>query len=401
MAIVKLTQDFINNNLQCPEGLNRIEYVSDERTGLYVEVRASSQGQGAYYLRYKDAAGKSCHQKIGRTIDMSIVDAKQKAKVLKAEIQLGADPRAEDKAQKAVLTFDEFFYVHYLPYVKQRNRSYLRSEELYRLRVADIFGTKRLNQITRQQIQTFSSKLIAEGLAPATVNHHQKLIRHMLNVAQSWLMIDSNPASRIPMFVEDNKKERYLTEAELARLLEVLRTDHHRSVCLIAMFLLFTGARLNEALSATWSQIDKERCIWRIPSAVSKSKKMRPVPLNQSAMDVINQLDTEGKYEHLFINRKTKNPYVNIAKIWCVLREKAGLPNLRCHDLRHMAASNLINTGASLYIVQQILGHSDPSVTQRYAHLSIKSLQDASNNANSIISSAMQVKPKPEVAAVE
>ena len=64
--IVKLTSDFIENSLQCPEGKRRIEYVDKGGTGLYVEVRATSPGQGTFYLRYKNTNGKTCHQKIGR-----------------------------------------------------------------------------------------------------------------------------------------------------------------------------------------------------------------------------------------------------------------------------------------------------------------------------------------------
>jgi site-specific recombinase XerD len=235
--------------------------------------------------------------------------------------------------------------------------------------------------------------LLAEGLAAATANHHIKLIRHMLNLSIEWQMLDTNPASRIHMFAEDNKVERYMNDAQLANLLAVLRTDSCRSVCLIAMFLLATGCRLNEALSACWPQVDKDKRVWRIPASNSKSKRMRPVPLNETALDVLNQLNTEGEYEHLFINKKTKKPYVNIAKVWERLRVKAGLPHLRCHDLRHQAASNLINSGSSLYIVQQILGHSDPSVTQRYSHLSMKTLNDASDNASIITQRAMKAEP--------
>lgn len=165
------------------------------------------------------------------------------------------------------------------------------------------------------------------------------------------------------------------------------------------MFLLATGCRLNEALSACWSQVDKDKRVFRVSASNSKSKRMRPVPLNETALNVINQLDTEGHYEHLFINRKTVKPYVNIAKVWEKLRLKAGLPHLRLHDLRHQAASNLINSGSSLYIVQQILGHSNPSVTQRYAHLSMKTLNDASDNASVIIKGAMKVLPSEKVAA--
>lgn len=181
-----------------------------------------------------------------------------------------------------------------------------------------------------------------------------------------------------------------MNEAQLGNLLEVLRTDSRRSVCLIALFLLATGCRLNEAISARWSQVDKDKRVFRVSAANSKSKRMRPVPLNDTALNVLSQLDTEGKYEHLFINKKTEKPYVSVANVWQKLRVKAGLPHLRLHDLRHQAASHLINSGSSLYIVQQILGHSDPSVTQRYAHLSMKSLNDASDNASAIIKGAMK-----------
>jgi len=399
MAIVKLTQQFIDNQLVCPAGVQRAEFVSDERSGLYVEVRSSSNGQGTFYLRYKDVSGKSCHQKIGRTVDISLADARRKVKELKAEIELGADPRAEEKARKAVITFDEFFSDHYLPYVKPRKRSWTRDEELYRLRISAKFGKKRLNEVTRQQIQTFHSEVLAEGLAPATANHHLKLVKRCFSLANQWDMVVGNPASRIPMFPEDNQVERYMNDEQLAKLLEVLKTAPCRSVCLIAMFLLATGCRYSEATSARWSEIDKDKRIFRVAAKNSKSKRMRPVPLNDTAMDVLNQLDTEGTYEHLFINKKTKKPYVNIAKVWGKLRSKAGLSHLRLHDLRHQAASNLINTGSSLYVVQQILGHSDPSVTQRYSHLSMKTLNDASDNASEIIKKATKVEVQQKEAA--
>ena len=111
------------------------------------------------------------------------------------------------------------------------------------------------------------------------------------------------------------------------------------------------------------------------------------VPLNDSAISVLNQLGTD---EYLFINRQTGKPYTTISKVWGRLRKKAGLEHLRIHDLRHQYASFLVNDGRTLYEVQQILGHSDPSVTQRYAHLSTKALQDAANSASEVIQGAMQ-----------
>jgi integrase len=131
--------------------------------------------------------------------------------------------------------------------------------------------------------------------------------------------------------------------------------------------------------------------VWRIPALNSKSMRVRSAPLNDSALDVLKQLDTEGKFEYLFINRRTGAPYTTVHKVWRRLRGKAGLPHLRIHDLRHQYASFLVNSGRTLFEVQQILGHSDPKVTQRYSHLSSKSLQDAANTAAVIISGAMPV----------
>jgi integrase len=106
------------------------------------------------------------------------------------------------------------------------------------------------------------------------------------------------------------------------------------------------------------------------------------VPLNDSALEVLREVDTEGAFEHVFVNRQTGKPYTSIAKVWERLRKAAGLSHLRLHDLRHSFASLLVNSGRTLYEVQQILGHSDAKVTERYAHLSKRTLRDAANSAS-------------------
>lgn len=392
MPIVKLTQDFIANRLICPDGETKVQYCCDIVRGFLVECRTTSPGQGTYYLRYKTNSKKTCNQRIGSTSDINLADARKQAKMLKGEIAAGLDPKADEKAKKVMLTYGDFFIDHYLPYVTPRKRSWKRDEELYRLRIQKVFGDVKLDAITRQQIQTFHTALLAEGLAPASADHHVKLIRQSLNLAIEWDMLDKNPAAKVPLFNVDNKVEHYLNDDQLTSLLTVLRDPKSpRSVCQIALYLLSTGARLNEALSAIWTQIDKKNRIWRIPASVSKSGKVRVVPLNDSALEVLAELDTEGKFEHLFVNHQTGKPYTTIMKVWSRLRARAGLPFLRIHDLRHMYASFLVNSGRTLYEVQACLGHSDPKVTMRYSHLSSKSMQDAANSASIMIQRGMPV----------
>lgn len=388
MPIIKLTPQFIATSLTCPPGKTRIEYCDSDVPGLYIAVRAASPGEGVFYLRWKDANNKTCHTKLGRTTDIDLAEARKAARQLRNDIALGANPQAEARAAKAVPTVAEFFESQYLPFAKPRKRSYRRDEEMYRLRIKDSFGHSKLNEVTRKQVQLFHNRLLSDGLMPASADHYLKLMRRAWNLAVEWEILETSPLTRLQLFNPDNRMENYLSPEQLDKLVNVLRTAPPRTVCNVALFLLATGARLNEALRATWNQIDKDKRVWRIPASNSKSKRIRSVPLNDAALEVLGQLDTEGKYDYLFINTRTKKPLVNVHKVWGRLRAQAGMEWLRIHDLRHSYASFLVNSGRTLYEVQQILGHSDAKVTERYAHLSSKTLQEAANTASVIIQGA-------------
>ncbi len=318
---------------------------------------------------------------------VTLVDAKKKVIELHSQVLSGTDPR--EKAKKTIPTFTEFFYEHYLPQAKSRKRTWKKDEEIFRVRLQKALGDKKLNQITRQQIQTLHMSIKDAGFAGATADHGLKLCRQILNLAVDYGYLENNPASGVKQFNIDNRQERYLSEIELQRLLKVLQTDTNRTVCNIALLLLCTGQRLSSALMGRRVDIDREHRVWRIPASNSKSKKVHSVPLNDAALKILDNLDTEGKHEYLFINHRTGKPYTTIHKVWNRLRNDAELSHLRLHDLRHSYASFLVNSGRTLYEVQQVLQHSDPKVSSRYAHLSTKTLQEAANTVSDIISKAM------------
>ena len=182
MPIIKLTPQLVASSLQCPPGKTRVELCDSDIPGLYIAVRAASPGEGVYYLRWKDANNKTCHTKLGRTIDIDLAEARKAAKQLRAEIALGANPQADARAQKAVVTVKVFFEDHYLPYAKPRKRSYRRDEEMYRLRIKETFGNQKLNEVTRKQVQLFHNRLLTEGLKPASADHYLKLMR------RAWIL---------------------------------------------------------------------------------------------------------------------------------------------------------------------------------------------------------------------
>ena len=95
----------------------------------------------------------------------------------------------------------------------------------------------------------------------------------------------------------------------------------------------------------------------------------------------------------MFANPATGKPYVSIFAAWNTARTRAGMPEVRVHDLRHSFASLLINSGRSLYEVQKLLGHTQVKTTQRYAHLAPQTLLDASNAATLAVGAVMGVMP--------
>ena len=381
MPVQQLTQTIMNNLPSCPDGKSRIELCDTIVIGLYVEVRATSSGIGTYYLRYKNMDGKTCHQKLGITTQVKLADVKERALQLKAEISNGKDPKEETLKRKSIPTFSAFFEGKYLPHVKQHKRTWSNDEQMYNTHLNNVFGHLKLTAIKRESAQKFHSGLKQQGLTGSTCDHYLKLIRHALNLAVDWDIIDSNQLARVKLFRECNQIERYMNDVELAALLNVLHTDENRPVSNLALFLLATGARNNEARQSKWVDIDVVNRLWHIPAVNSKSKKVRNIPLNDAALDVLTAVNTQDEFEYVFINLSSGKPYACVKKTWHCLRANAGLPTLRLHDLRHQYASMLVNAGRSLYEVQQILGHSDSKVTTRYAHLAPSTLQAAATAA--------------------
>jgi integrase len=389
MPIVKLTTQIVQNDMShYLNGKNRIELCDTLVQNLYLEVRSTNTGSGTFYLRFKGTDGKTRHHRIGTTVDTPLTDARQKATVLKAEIANNPD-FGKKQATKVMPTFGQFFLEHYMPHARNHKRTWSKDLQFFNLRIKDVFGKTPLDKVERSELQKFHSSLKDQGLADATANHHLKLIKHCYFLAIDWGFVENNPATRIKLFREDNQVENYLDDEQIQRLMIALNEDSNKTVAAIILYLLSTGARLNEALQAKWEFIDKPNRVWRIPSSVSKSKKVRAIPLNDTALGVLNGLDTEGKYEYVFVNKKTETAFTCINKVWNRVRSRADLNHVRCHDLRHTFASALCNGGRTLFEIQSILGHSNPSVTMRYAHLSTKTLQEAANTASLKIQAAI------------
>jgi integrase len=392
MPVIQNFQAFMaTGGLICPSDRKKIEYVVGDEKGLFVECRGSAGAIPTWYLRLKNAQGTNTYKKLGTVKDVTLAQARKLTKQVRAEhVSAVKTEGAIVLVSKTEMTWSTYIADHFAPYCRAHIRSSKRYDQLERRYVAPRFGHLPLSHITRKEAQLLHVELVEkEKLSPATADHAIKYMRRALNLAVQWEYLEKNPLRNFELFMVDNQVENYLNDEQMQRLLTVLRTDKNRLVCHALMFLLSTGARVNEALTATWKNISIENRVWKVDAVRSKSKRTRSIPLNDSALWVLKQLTTQGKSDYLFQSpvfaRAGKDlPVGSITRPRMRLFKLAGV-SIRAHDLRHGFASMLVSGGRSLYEVQQILGHSDPKVTMRYAHLSSKTLQDAANAGSVIV----------------
>lgn len=385
--IIELTKSFIDTRLVVPPGKTKEEFCDSNVRGLLIQANATGNMLPTFFLRFK-RGGKTAYDRLGTIKELTLAQARKLATEKKVEYAKAAKQAPEVKPVLADMTLDTFMADHYFPHVKLHKRSWVRDDQLYRIRIKPKFGDSKLCDITRYQVQQFQNELSKSGLSPASQDHHIKLIRHALNLAVEWEFIERNVLKGVKLLNVENQLHDVASEEQLQRLVEILRTDHNRPVCHILMFLLSTGARLSEALTATWDQVDQEKGLWTIPASTAKSKKSRTVPLNESALWVLAEAAKMKKFDAIFANPETEKPFTTITRVWYRLRKAAGIGQMRIHSCRHQFADLVISSGRSLYDVQVLLGHSDPRVSQRYARLSMHTLKEASNTASLFVASS-------------
>ena len=360
----------------CPVGKGRLDLYDTAISGFILEVRPS--GVKTYFLRYRDAYGKQKQHKIGDTKSLSFEQAKNAAQSLRARVVLGESLITE---KRSIPTLADFIHEHYLPYIKQCKRSWKTSWSIAKTHILPQFGKYHLDELTQQMVLNYHHHLVQKGYASASVNRVLITVRYMFNLAKQWEISgsDKNPAKGIALF-EENKCERYLSSKEAQCLIQAIQSSENKQLKYIVTLLLLTGCRKRELLDAQWAHFDLERRSWRIPT--SKSGKPRHVPLSDSVLTLLSQVPRFEGCPYVVPNPQTKLPFKTVFHSWDSARKLAGLHDLRMHDLRHSFASFLINSGRSLYEVQNILGHSQSKTTQRYAHLSHSTLLDATNAAS-------------------
>jgi integrase len=351
----------------------------DDIPGLGLRVLPS--GRKGYVVQYR-AGRRSRRISLGPSTVLTCEQARTRAIGIIAAARNGGDPAAERDAGRKAITVKElaerFDREHISLRVKPSTaKEYRRNLERF---ILPALGRLTVTGITRADVAKFHHDL---RHIPYQANRCLEVISKMFSLAELWgLRPDgSNPRKHIKKYPEE-KRERFLSAAELRRVGEVLREMEVDGVelpsaILAVRLLILTGCRLNEIMTLKWEYVDFTDKVLRLPDSKTGAKV---VHLGQPAVELLKAA-----------RRIEDNPWVvtgtlqgkrlsDLQPFWQRVRARAGLKDARIHDLRHTFASTAVAAGQGLPMIGKLLGHTQVQTTARYAHLAadpVKSAADA------------------------
>ena len=290
-------------------------------------------------------------------------------------------------------TFGEWvgvWWSHASPHLKPSTRKDY--QHLLGKRLLPAFGEKRLDGVGRTEILDWFEPYSQN--APGRANKALKVLGAILNHARRAEVIPNNPVRGIRRN-PGRKMTRFLSVEERGRLHSVLAArSPTRRVRMMVEMLLYTGCRLNEILSLRWDEVGMGELNLR--DGKTGARKVWFGPEARAVIDEAKSLqEAMGGSEFVFPHprdpRRGLDPN-GFGQFWRRLRRRAGLEDVRLHDLRHSFASEAVRQGVPLPVVSKLLGHSSITMTMRYVHASNAEIEAAAERIGNGLSYLLEKK---------
>lgn len=223
---------------------------------------------------------------------------------------------------------------------------------------------KDIKTIKPSDIETYIRYLKSTGVKNSTINRELAGLKRAFNIMIQDDLINYNPCCKVKMLEADGRRYRYLTREEWERL----KAELSPTALQIVTVALLTGFRSGNVLKLKWEQIDLNLRTIELLKTENKGKKYIKMSISDSLYNLLLTLEPK-RSGYVFINPKTEKPYTTIKTAFKAAVRRAGLEDLRFHDLRRTVGTWLLTSGVDIRTVQSILAHSDVRTTERYLAL--------------------------------
>ena len=244
------------------------------------------------------------------------------------------------------------------------------------------FKNKNIDEITKSDIRAYQTERKLELMTLEknrgkreseinfrSINYEIIIISHFFNFCMEKGFVENNPASETKK-LNEIKRIKTLSDEDIKKL--ILGATNKLTMDIIA-FLIYSGCRKGEALNLKWENVDIENEIIGIKG--TKTKNDRYIPMSDVLKSLLRGIERNQDSLYVFNNKGAK--IVDFKHSFKTACRKAGLTDLRIHDLRHVFASKMVMNGTSLYITGELLGHRTTQMTKRYSHLVPDTLKKA------------------------
>ncbi len=382
--------------------IGALEPVPGKRFTVYDEsqkglcIRVTPAGAKAFYC-VRRVEGKVEWVRIGDATTVTIETARNTTAKIVNDIAAGTNPAEQKRIRKAEMTFSDLFSEWVKDCEARDKKSLGKDQDNYRLHLQGI-AKRKLSEIERSHIRALHRK-VSTGAGIYQGNRVLALVRAVFNFGIKALDIPglSNPAAGLKMNREESR-DRRLHPDEMPRFFEALVAEENPDMRDYVMLSLLTGARRSNVLAMTWAEINMERRTWTIPGSKAKAKDNITVPLTDAAIDVLQaRAEASGAQGWVFPGAGKTGHLIEPKKGWARLLQRAGIEDLRLHDLRRSLASFQIDAGVSLAVIGKGLGHHSQQTTAVYARLAQDPVADAWQKGTDAILVAAGVKKTAEV----
>lgn len=358
----------------------------------YLRLIVTAGGARSFYVARK-INGRSEKIWLGRYPDLTVEAARKMAQRTVGDIATGRNPQERARAGKSPLTvrhlFDEYMEKHARPH----KRSAGHDEALFRLHCGPL-ACLRISAVHLRDVQRLHVK-IGREVGERTANRALCLLHVMFNKALEWGYTENaNPAHGVRKFRE-RARIRYLEPQELPAFFASLSAEPEPIFRDFFALALFTGARRGNLLAMRWADLNFERGLWVIPAEETKTDQPYFIPLIGPALDILASRRVQVVDSPYVFPGRLGGHLVEVKGAWARVCRRAGIEELRIHDLRRTCATYQANAGASLHIVGQSLGHRNYATTQRYAPIQEATVRVSMENGAEAMRRAAGLKPLP------